>query len=349
MKLPIDKLTQHFQKRISGDILPEYEKSGCDYQGCADQLNELFGFDGNDKITPDSVQSFFNGDYTQRKALWIMLGLLQLHKISYDEFFLADAGMHILDDEGYFQTYHGIMYPRNSKLTGVENLRFFTLTIRPGENFGPPSATLSYENKGDKDRKPIVREFHGTPVLSPKNEVVCILFQDDNPRAKTFFHFYFAYHMVNAANLRFKRGFVVTTLSDIQKTEIPVVLNFFMGQWPIDSATLQKHPGLETLLQYDNLSMYVPTEEFHAILSERSAVSYLFNPDNPLTAVTREDMCVIDEPSLLETIQNRLPSGELRREAYQCLLELKKASRSPTRATWEVLYDDLFRTVTGIQ
>ena len=354
MKLPMDKLTGRFQDCINKCILPRYENGrGYDYQRCADDLNELFASDATQEniISEDSVRKFFNNDtnFTQKNALWIMLGLLQIHNIPYDRVFPAVAGDNFLDDEGYFQTYHGVMYPRNSTLSEVEDLRFFTLDINPGEDFGPPSATLSYENKGDKNRKSIRRQFRGTPVVSPKNDIVSILFHDDNPRAGIFFHFYFAYHMVNATNLKFKRGFVITTLSDIQRSEIPVVLNFIMCNWPIDLTTVQNHPGLETLLQYANLSVYVPAEEFHAVLLRYPTVSYLFKPDNPLTAVTKEDLCVIDEPSILETIKSRVSSREHRLEAYRCLMELKKASRAPTRTTWEVLYDDLFGTITGIQ
>lgn len=350
MRLPMDELERRFRKPMKERILPEYWIEGrYDYQGCADALNNLFGFDDEQEITANGIRNFFNGDYTQRKALWIMLGLLQLHNIPYDQVFPAVAKKGLLEDEGYFQTYYGMMYPRNSALSKVEDLRFFTLAINPGNDFEPPSAILSYENKGDENRQPISRKFCGTPVLSPKNDIVSIQFHDEKPNVGTFFHFYFAYHMVNAISLRFKRGFVVTTLSDAQRSEIPVVLNFVMRDQPIDLETVQLYPGLETLLQYANSSVYVLTEEFHAVLSRYPAVSYLFNPDERLTEVTREDLCVIDEPGILEDIKKKEPNREQRQKAYRCLLELKKASRSPTHITWDALYDDLIKTIMGIQ
>lgn len=354
MELKMSELKTQFGKYIN-EIIQTYEKKynkrmSCVYQGCADDLNKLFGLDDNDngKISPDSVERFFNGNYTQRNALWIMLGLLKIHKIPYERIFPAVATEDDLNDAGYFQTYHGIMYPRNSELSGVENLRFFTMTISPGKNYGPPSAMLSYENRGDENHQPIRRQFHGTPVLSPNNDIVSILFHDNSPKIRTFFHFYFPYHLVNATYLKFNRGFVVTTLSDKQRSEIPVVLNFIIRNRPIDLVMAQ-WPGLETLLQYASSSVYVPAEEFHAILSEYSEVSYLFNPDERLTKVTREDLCVIDEPRILRAIMENEPKGEQRKKAYRCLLEMKKASHSPTRITWEALYDDLFKTITGIQ
>ena len=353
--LPMNELTECFRKYICKYILPEYENSsgrGYNYRGCAEALNDLFGCDdmqGN-VISEDSVRHFFDdANYTQKNALWIMLGLLHIHNIPYDHIFPAAAGENFLDDEGYFQTYHGMMYPRNSTLSKVEDLRFFTLSMSPGKGFSPPSATLSYENKGDKNLPAKSRKFYGTPVLSPKNDIISILFHDDDPRVGTFFHFYFAYHMVNATSLKFRRGFVVTTLSNRQKSEIPIVLNFIMCNWPINLATVQNHPGLETLLQHADLSVYIPAEEFHAVLLQHPQVSYLFESDAPLTAVKRENLCIIDEPAILETIKRQLSSRELRQEAYHCLLELKQASCSPTHATWETLYDDLFRTITGVQ
>lgn len=355
MESTMRKLKTRIGKYIN-EIIRAYEKKynkkmRYAYQACADDLNKLFELDDddNDKISPDSVERFFNGNYTQRNALWIMLGLLRIHKIPYERVFPAVATEYDLNDAGYFQTYHGIMYPRNSELSGIENLRFFTMTISPGKNYEPPSAILSYENKGDENHPPISRQFCGTPVLSPQSDIVSILFHDDNPRIGTFFHFYFPYHLVNATYLKFNRGFVVTTLSDKQMSEIPVALNFIMRNQPIDSLTLQTYPNLETLLQYANSSVYVQAEEFHAILSEYSEVSYLFNPDERLTKVTREDLCVIDEPRILRAIMENEPKGEQRRKAYHCLLELKKASHSPTRITWEALYDDLFKTIMGTQ
>lgn len=350
MRLPMDELEKRFRKTMKERILPEYWDEGrYDYQRCANELNNLFGFDDGQEITANSVRNFFNGDYTQRKALWIMLGLLLRHNIPYDDVFPYVKRKGLLEDQGFFQVFYGAMYPRNSKLREVEDLRFFTLDIKPGENFKPPFAVLSYKNKGDENRRPISRRFTGTPVISPNHDVVSILFQDDNSRVGTFFHFYFPYHMVNATNLTFSRGFVVTTLSDREKSEIPVVLNFIMRNQPMDLSTLQIYPGLETLLQYANSSVYVPAEEFDAIVSKYPEVFYLFDPNGHLTKVTKEDLYAIDEPRVLRNIMENEPKGERRREAYLCLLELKKASRSPTRVTWVALYDDLIKRIMGAQ
>ena len=85
MELPIDKLTRHFQNKINDYILPKcWNGRSYDYQGWADKLNELFGFDGNDRITSGDVQTFFNGNYTRKNALFVMLGLLRIHKVPYE-------------------------------------------------------------------------------------------------------------------------------------------------------------------------------------------------------------------------------------------------------------------------
>lgn len=346
----MNDLEKHFSGYIEDHIKPEYANpkgKGFNYQRCTEALNEFFSFD--DVITEYSVRNFFHGDFSGKDALWIMLGLLQLHKVPYGDIFPPINVGNFLNDDGYFQTYHGMMYPRNSGLNEVEGLRFFELTISRGQDeFSPPSAKLCYKNKGDENRSPETREFSGTPVLSPRNDIVSILFQDNNPRIGTFFHFYFSYHMVNATDLRFKRGFVVTTLSNEGVHGVPAVLNFIMrSRSPIDSKTVKNHRGLETLLQHSGPSMCVPAEEFHAVLSEYHDVSYLFEPGDRLTAVEQKDLCVIDEPRILADIRDRVSSREDRVKAYHCLLKLKKASLSATHVTWEPLYDDLFMTITG--
>lgn len=349
-----DALQSRFRDYIRDNIKQQYANPngrGYNYQQCADDLNAYFDMG---IFEARHIQNFFRDDYDYcgNYALWVMLGLLQIHKVPYTDIFPAVNTGDFLDDDGYFQTYHGIMYPRNSGLNTVESLRYFELTIARGEQLDPPSATLRYKNKVDENREPESRIFHGTPVLS-KGDIVSILFHDDDLNVGTFFHFYFSYNRVNAANLKFKRGFVVTSLSNEGVRGIPVVLNFIMRNWlPIDSDTLQSYPGLETLLQHSSSSMCVPAEKFYAILANHDDVSDIFEPDNRhdrIAAVERKDLCVINESEILANIKNHVSSREGRMNAYRCFLELKKASLSPTHATWEAQYDDLFKTITGLQ
>lgn len=348
--MQMNDLERQFSSFIQDHVKKEYKNQrgdGFNYQDCTEALNNVYSLKNG--ITEYSVQKFIDGEFSGKDALWILLGLLQLHPVSYDEIFPPVNVGNFLNDDGYFQTYHGMMYPRNSGLNKVEDLRFFKLTISRGQDeLSLPSATLCYENAGDENRTPASRAFSGTPVLSPKSDIVSILFQDHDTLTGTFFHFYFSYNKVDATDLKFKRGFVVTALSDEGVRGVPVVLNFIMrSRMPIDSKTVTNYRGLETLLQHSGRSMCVPTEEFHAVLSEYQDVSYLFEPGDRLTEVEQRDLCVINEPKILEAIQGKATSREDRMKAYHCLLKLKKASLSATHATWENLYEDLFMTIMG--